>query len=129
MMKTERNTAADPNTLLEAMDEMWWQLDYLLDNESVSKKVETTIREVMERLSYFTATYGFDSPREKAINAGQDYANWEALTVCALAAQIDCTYSDAQGIIEAQEFYLAQSWAKGLTPQETARIIDEKSKA
>jgi hypothetical protein len=57
------------------------------------------------------------------------YANWEALVVTNLARQIDCTYQDAMDIIEAQDFYLAQSWGKGLSPEETARIIDEKSKA
>jgi hypothetical protein len=59
----------------------------------------------------------------------EDHVGWESLVIASLASLLDCTYQDAQDIVEAQDFYLTQCWTKGLNPQETARIIEEKSKA
>jgi hypothetical protein len=58
-----------------------------------------------------------------------DYSQWEDDVICKIEELCDCTRSDAQGIVEAQDFYMTQSWTKGLTAEETARIIDEKSRA
>jgi hypothetical protein len=57
------------------------------------------------------------------------YAQWESLVIASLAGLINCTYQDAQDIVEAQEFYMAQSWASGLSAEGTAKLIEEKSKA
>jgi hypothetical protein len=57
------------------------------------------------------------------------YSQWEGAVIDLIEELCDCTRSDAQGIVEAQDFYMTQSWTKGLTPAETAKLIDEKSKA
>lgn len=54
-------------------------------------------------------------------------SEWYAEVVYELELLLDCTTSDAQGILDCQDFYMAQAWALGLDPRQTARYIDEKS--
>jgi len=60
-------------------------------------------------------------------NIGRDYVEWETEVTQILADKLDIDYGDASGIVEAQPFYLQQSWTKGLSAEETADVIDEKS--
>jgi len=60
-------------------------------------------------------------------NVGRDYVEWETEVTQILADKLDIDYGDASGIVEAQPFYLQQSWTKGLSAEETADVIDEKS--
>ena len=60
-------------------------------------------------------------------NVGRDYVEWETEVTQILADKLDIDYGDASGIVEAQPFYLQQSWTKGLSAAETADVIDEKS--
>lgn len=55
------------------------------------------------------------------------YNEWEEKVTYELKMMLDITNSDAQGIVEAQPFKMQQSWTKGLSPKETAKIIDEES--
>lgn len=71
----------------------------------------------------------YNEERDNTGHQSQPYHEWEGAVIDRIEELCDCTRSDAQGIVEAQEFYMAQSWAKGLNPEQTARIIDEKSKA
>jgi hypothetical protein len=57
------------------------------------------------------------------------YWEWEGEVIDLIEELCDCTRSDAQGIVEAQDFYMAQAWTKGLSAEQTAKLIDEKSKA
>jgi hypothetical protein len=60
-------------------------------------------------------------------NVGRDYVEWETEVTQILADKLDIDYGDASGIVEAQPFYLQQSWTKGLSAEQTADVIDEKS--
>lgn len=48
------------------------------------------------------------------------YDTWEINVTELIASQLDATYGDAAGIVEAQPFYMAQSWGLGLTAEQTA---------
>lgn len=51
------------------------------------------------------------------------YDTWETEVTELIAAQLQCTYGDAAGVVEAQPFYMAQSWGMGLTAEQTANKI------
>ncbi|VVN27796.1 hypothetical protein PS623_04625 [Pseudomonas fluorescens] len=51
------------------------------------------------------------------------HADWEASVTEAIAEVLEISYSEATGVIEAQDFYIQQSWGLGLNPQETAAKI------
>lgn len=57
----------------------------------------------------------------------RNYAEWEMEVTQTLADKLGIDYGDASGIVEAQPFYMQQSWTKGLSASETADVIDEKS--
>jgi hypothetical protein len=57
---------------------------------------------------------------EKAMN---NYSEWETAVVQQLAESMEISYSDASGVVEAQTFYIQQSWAKGLDATDTARKV------
>jgi hypothetical protein len=57
------------------------------------------------------------------------YWMWEADVIDHVQDLLQCPRGDAQAVVEAQEFYMAQSWGKGLSAQATAKLIEEKSKA
>lgn len=57
----------------------------------------------------------------------QSYASWEEGVADSLSDKLEISYSDAQGIIESNEFYMAQAWAKGMDSKQTADFIDSKS--
>lgn len=48
---------------------------------------------------------------------------WEAEVTQLIADQLDIGYSDAAGIVEAQVFFMQQSWTKGMTAKQTADKI------
>lgn len=52
-----------------------------------------------------------------------EYATWEGQVTRIIEEKAECTTSDAQGIVEASEFIIAQSWGKALSPEETASKI------
>jgi len=60
-------------------------------------------------------------------NGKQSYASWEEGVADSLSDKLEISYSDAQGIIESNEFYMAQAWAKGMDSKKTADFIDSKS--
>jgi len=64
---------------------------------------------------------------EKNSNKISDYDEWWGDIVHEVEQLIGVTTSDAQGIVEGQEFHTQQSWTKGLSAKETAKIIKEKS--
>ena len=55
------------------------------------------------------------------------YIKWETVVTANLAAELNTTYSEAQGIMEAQPEALKQAWNELKTAQDTAKIISEKS--
>jgi hypothetical protein len=57
----------------------------------------------------------------------QSYSSWEEGVAESLADKLEISYNDAQGIIEANEFYMAQAWGKGLNSEEAADYIDSKT--
>lgn len=57
----------------------------------------------------------------------QSYPMWEEGVADSLADKLGISYSDAQGIILSNEFYMAQAWAKGMNEEQTADFIDKKS--
>jgi hypothetical protein len=60
-------------------------------------------------------------------NGKQSYASWEEAVANSLSDKLEISYSDAQGIIESNEFYMAQAWAKGMDSKQTADFIDSKT--
>lgn len=58
----------------------------------------------------------------------ESYADWESDVLDNIRKTLNVTFGDAQGIMMANEFYMAQSWGKGLGAKETANLILEKSK-
>jgi hypothetical protein len=57
----------------------------------------------------------------------QLYPDWEEGVANSLSDKLEISFSDAQGIIESNEFYMAQAWAKGMDSMQTADFIDSKS--
>jgi hypothetical protein len=51
------------------------------------------------------------------------YTVWEEAVTQQIAATLQADYSDAAGVIEAQSFYLQQSWGKGMDEFQTAAKI------
>jgi hypothetical protein len=58
-----------------------------------------------------------------ALNINQ----WEQQLITQLEEKLQCPTSDAQGFLEANEFYRMQGWGQGLTPEQAADQIIEKS--
>ena len=58
----------------------------------------------------------------------KDYSKWEGDVIYELEKLLDITTSDAQGLIEANEFKMQQSYQKGLNAKRTAKIIDKVSR-
>jgi len=56
-----------------------------------------------------------------------NYDEWEGVVIDKIEEFCEVSRSDAQGIVEAQPFYMQQCWAKGMTGEETARFIDARS--
>ena len=48
------------------------------------------------------------------------YTAWEGEIVEVVAEALQVSRSDATGIVEAQPFYMQQSWGKGMNAQQTA---------
>lgn len=57
------------------------------------------------------------------------YYEWEAAVTEAVAEAMAISHSDASGIVEAQPFYMQQSWGKGMDAQQTATKILSAAKA
>lgn len=51
------------------------------------------------------------------------YFEWEVAVAEALADALQVSRSNASGIVEAQPFYMQQSWGKGMDAQQTAARI------
>ena len=51
------------------------------------------------------------------------YFEWEGAVVEAVAESMAISNSDAAGVVEAQPFYMQQSWGKGMDAQQTAAKI------
>lgn len=50
-------------------------------------------------------------------------SEWETSVIEVVAEALGIGYSDASGVVEAQPFYMQQSWGKGLDAQQTAAKI------
>lgn len=71
-------------------------------------------------------------PREIKIGFGAggelgDYDQWEDDITTEIENITEVSRGDAQGMVEAQGFYMMQSWSKGLSAKDTAKLIVEKS--
>lgn len=51
------------------------------------------------------------------------YFEWEGAVIEAVAESMAISHSDATGVVEAQPFYMQQSWGKGMDAQQTAAKI------
>lgn len=51
------------------------------------------------------------------------YAVWENAVTQQVATALQADYSDAAGVVEGQEFYMQQSWGKGMDVLQTAAKI------
>jgi len=61
-------------------------------------------------------------------NGVSEYDEWQGEIVRELEDSLDMTTSDAQGLVEAHNFEMMQSWAKGLDAKQTAKVIDRVSR-
>lgn len=50
-------------------------------------------------------------------------SEWETSVIEAVAEALDVGYSDAAGVVEAQPFYMQQSWGMDLDVKQTAEKI------
>jgi len=57
------------------------------------------------------------------MNHVMSYHEWECKVIEAVARSLDISHGDAAGVVEAQPFYMAQSWGKKLDAQQTAAKI------
>lgn len=55
--------------------------------------------------------------------AMKDYLQWEADVTEAVATELEASYSDAAGVVEAQNSTLQQSWAQSDTAEQAAKKI------
>lgn len=53
----------------------------------------------------------------------RSYAVWEASVTEQVAELLGVDYSDAAGVIEAQQFLLSQAWGNGLESEQAANLI------
>lgn len=51
------------------------------------------------------------------------YFEWEGAVTEAVATGLQVSHADASGIVDAQPFYMQQSWGKGMDAQQTATKI------
>ncbi|UST77231.1 hypothetical protein [Pseudomonas siliginis] len=51
------------------------------------------------------------------------YSEWEVAVTEAVATALQVNHADASGVVEAQPFYMQQSWVKGMDAQQTATKI------
>ncbi|WP_137188140.1 hypothetical protein [Pseudomonas asiatica] len=57
----------------------------------------------------------------------QTYSSWEEEITQLIADDLGITYSDAAGIVESQDFYVTQSWGKGMDARQTADKVLKES--
>jgi hypothetical protein len=57
------------------------------------------------------------------------YWMWEGDVIDHVQTLLDCPRGDAQGVVEAQDFYMTQWWARGMNAEQTAHFIINQSKA
>lgn len=55
-----------------------------------------------------------------------NYSEWEQSVTESLVESLEIPYADASGIVEAQEFYMSQSWGQGLNSQQAAEKLLRK---
>lgn len=53
------------------------------------------------------------------------YFEWAGAVIEAVAESMAISHSDAAGVVEAQPFYMQQSWGKGMDAQLTAAKVIE----
>ncbi|AVX92924.1 hypothetical protein PkP19E3_32645 (plasmid) [Pseudomonas koreensis] len=56
------------------------------------------------------------------------YYEWEGAVTEAVAEAMTISHSDAAGVVEAQPFYMQQSWVKGMDAQMTATTVIEAAR-
>ena len=56
-----------------------------------------------------------------------EFVEWQGNVINSISLLLDCTYSDATGIYDAQESYADQAWGKGMNAEDTAKLIIDKS--
>ena len=63
----------------------------------------------------------------KSDGNNNSYDAWELDLVEFLSEKLEIPFGDAQGILEANPFYVSQAWGKGLEPEAAADFIDSKT--
>lgn len=58
-------------------------------------------------------------------NAEMKYFEWEEVVIAAVANSLAISPSDASGVVDAQPFYMQQSWGKGMDALLTAAKVIE----
>jgi len=56
-----------------------------------------------------------------------EVTTWESEIARIIVSELQVSNSDAQGILQANEFYLSQSWSRGLTANKTFEYLKEKN--
>jgi hypothetical protein len=51
------------------------------------------------------------------------YFEWEEAVIEQVADTLEVSHSDASAVVEAQSFYMQQSWGMGLDAKQTAKKI------
>ncbi len=105
-------------TVIEKKDDGTWELESDGFNTSIGEKNLRHWRFVPEERKRNEIEYA------KGGGVGErTYSQWEDEVISEVESELDVTRSDAQGVVEAQSFKMAQSWGKGLSGKETAKII------
>ena len=58
-----------------------------------------------------------------------DYFEWESAVIEAVAEVMSISHSDATGFVEAQPFYMQQSWGKSMDAQHAAAKLIKAAQA
>ena len=82
---------------------------------------------LFENKNYYTMLESMENKYSQGGKMEMTYTEWEDAVTTELEDILGASRSDAQSVVDANTFYMAQSWAKALTPKETASVIFIKS--
>ncbi len=112
-------TVARLKTVIEATHRKFVSKNPMPDN---SREEADALRSEIQSIEIDFSNVVEDAPVK------QTREEWEGEIVRGLEESLEVNTSDAQGIIQAQDFLLMQSWTKGETPSEVVAKIAEQGK-
>ncbi len=98
------------------------KLDKAIASAATPEREKDAMRALKTKLEAKKAELVKDEPAKKP-----NYDEWEREVTDIIGEKLGAPNGDAQGIVEAQHFYVTQAWGQGLTAAAAAKQILEKS--